>query len=146
MIFTEDDNYAHLTELIIGSCFEVMNELGCGFLEIVYKNALIVALQDKGIKVEFEKRFGVVFRGRTIGIFVADLVVEGKVILELKSCESLHGEHQAQLINYLTVSNIPVGLLVNFGKRKLEYRRLCHPILQNSFVHNLKEGNKISRK
>ena len=67
------------------------------------------------------------FRGRKIGVYIADLVVEGKVIIELKCCESLLGEHQAQLINYLKVSNILVGLLINFRKRALEYKRVHHP-------------------
>lgn len=67
------------------------------------------------------------FRGSKIGLFVADLIVDGNIIIELKCCESLRGEHQAQLINYLKVSGIAVGLLVNFGNRKVEFRRLHHP-------------------
>ena len=78
-------------------------------------------------KVEVEKRFQVIFREQKIGLYITDLVVEGKVIIELKCCESLLGEHQAQLINYLKVSSILVGLLVNFRKRKLEYKRVHHP-------------------
>ncbi len=116
-----------LTEAILGSCFDVMNELGTGFLESVYKNALFIAIKEKGLKIEAEKRFEVIFRNRKIGLYVADLIVERKVIIELKCCESLLGEHQAQLINYLKVSGILVGLLVNFGKRKVEYKRLHHP-------------------
>ena len=119
--------YAELTEAILGSCFDVMNELGTGFLESVYKNALFIAIKEKGLKIEVEKRFEVIFRNRKIGLYVADLIVEEKEIIELKCCESLHGEHQAQLINYLKVSGILVGLLVNFGKRKVEYKRLHHP-------------------
>jgi len=119
--------YQEITETILGCCFDVMNELGVGFLESVYKNALLIALREKGLKVEVEKRFQVMFRERKIGLYIADLVVEGKVIIELKCCESLLGEHQAQLINYLKVSSILVGLLVNFRKRKLEYKRVHHP-------------------
>jgi GxxExxY protein len=119
--------YQELTETILGCCFDVMNELGVGFLESVYKNALFLAIKEKGFKIDVEKRFEVIFRGRKIGLYIADLVVEEKVIIELKCCESLLGEHQAQLINYLKVSNILVGLLVNFGKRKVEYKRLHHP-------------------
>ena len=119
--------YQELTETILGCCFEVMNELGVGFLESVYKNALLIALREKGLKVDVEKRFEVIFRERKIGLYIADLVVEEKVIIELKCCESLLGEHQAQLINYLKVSNILVGLLINFRKRKLEYKRVHHP-------------------
>lgn len=119
--------YSALTEVILGSCFDVMNELGVGFLESVYKNALFIAIKEKGLKIEAEKRFEVIFRGRKVGLYVADLIIEEKVIIELKCCESLLGEHQAQLINYLKVSGILVGLLVNFGKRKVEYKRLHHP-------------------
>ena len=119
--------FQELTETILGCCFDVMNELGVGFLESVYKNAIFIALREKGLRVDVEKRFEVIFRGRKIGLYIADLIVEGNVIIELKCCESLLGEHQAQLINYLKVSNIPVGLLVNFGKRKVEYKRLHHP-------------------
>ena len=123
----EQPLYQELTETILGCCFDVMNELGVGFLESVYINALLIALREKDIKVEVEKRFQVMFRERKIGLYIADLVVEGKVIIELKCCESLLGEHQAQLINYLKVSSIFVGLLVNFRKRKLEYKRVHHP-------------------
>lgn len=118
---------AELTESILGCCFDVMNELGSGFLESVYKNAVYIALKEKAFEVEIEKRFEILFRGRKIGLYVADLVVEDCVILELKCCEKLLGEHQAQLINYLKASGIPVGLLVNFGKRMVEYKRLHHP-------------------
>ena len=113
-----------VTETILGSCFDVMNELGAGFLESVYKNALFLAMKDKGMNVEVEKRFDVMFRGRKVGLYVTDLIVEGVVVVELKCCNQLLGEHQAQLINYLRVTGILVGLLVNFGKRKVEYKRL----------------------
>ncbi len=113
--------------MILGCCFDIMNELGVGFLESVYKNALLIALREKGLKIDVEKRFEVIFRGRKVGLYIADLIVEGKVIIELKCCESLIGEHQAQLINYLKVSNILVGLLINFRKRTVEYKRVHHP-------------------
>ncbi len=104
-----------------------MNELGSGFLESVYKNALYILIKEQGLKIEVEKRFEVIFRGTRIGVYIADLIVEGKVIVELKCCESLLGEHQAQIINYLKVSGMSIGLLVNFGRRKLEYKRLHYP-------------------
>jgi GxxExxY protein len=88
----QDDNlplYFELTQIILGCCFEVMNELGSGFLESVYKNALIIAMKEKGIKIEAEKRFEVMFRRKKIGIYIADLIIEGCVIVELKCCESL---------------------------------------------------------
>jgi GxxExxY protein len=116
-----------LTRTILGCCFEVMNELGPGFLERLYKNALLLAMREKNLEVEIEKPFEVVFRNKVIGKYQADLVVEKKVIVELKCCESLVSEHQAQVFNYLRVSRLPIGLLVNFRHRKLEYQRLHQP-------------------
>jgi len=116
--------YFALTREILSCCFEVMKELGSGCLERVYKNALFLAMKDKGLDIEVEKPFEVIFRNKVIGRYSADLVVEKAVIVELKCCECLLREHQAQLFNYLTVSQLPVGLLVNFQRRKLEYKRL----------------------
>jgi GxxExxY protein len=116
--------YSELTGRILGCCFEVMKELGPGFLERVYKNALLMAMRQKGLQVEAERSYNVMFRGKIIGRYVADLVVNDTVIVELKCCENLIGEHQAQLFNYLKVSGLPVGLLVNFRRRKLDWKRL----------------------
>ena len=115
--------HAELTSVILGCCFEVMNELGPGFQEKVYKNALLIAMRQKGLAVEVERPYEL-FRGKIIGRYFADLVVDQTVIVELKSCESLISEHQAQLFNYLKVSGLPIGLLVNFRSRKLEWKRL----------------------
>lgn len=123
----KQDKFSGTTRAILGCCFEVINTLGSGFVESVYQNALVIALTDSGLEVSSERGFEVCFRGRKIGIFVPDLIVAREVVVELKSCEHLTGEHQAQLINYLAVTNLSVGLLVNFGKRKLEYRRAYHP-------------------
>ena len=106
-----------------------LNELGAGFLESIYKNALFLALQQKEILVEVEKPFEVYFREQKIGFYKADLIAQGTVIIELKCCKCLLPEHQAQVINYLKAANIPVGLLVNFGHRNLEYKRLYHPLI-----------------
>ncbi len=116
--------YAELTGSILNCSFEVMKELGPGFQEKIYKNALFITLKQKGLKVETEQSFEVSYRGIVIGRYSADLVVEKKVIVELKCCESLVIEHQAQLFNYLKVSKLPIGLLINFRRRKLEYKRL----------------------
>jgi GxxExxY protein len=121
------DRFSEITKAILGCCFDVINTLGSGFVESIYRNALVIALDDSGLEVSAERGFEVVFRGRKIGIFVPDLIVEKQVVVELKSCEHLTGEHQEQPINYLAVTNLSVGLLVNFGKRKLEYRRVHHP-------------------
>jgi GxxExxY protein len=115
------------TEQILHCCFEVMNSLGSGFLESVYKNALIIALIDHGLQVITDRSFDVVFRKQKVGLFIPDLIVNNTVIVELKCCEHLLSEHQAQLINYLAVTNIPTGILVNFQKRRLEYKRVYHP-------------------
>ncbi len=119
--------YSELTEKILCCCFEVMKELGPGFLESVYKNALLIVMRQAGLQVETERHFEVIFRGQMIGRYSADLVVENLIIIELKSCEYLLREHQAQLINYLQVSQCPIGLLINFQRRKLEYKRLYRP-------------------
>jgi GxxExxY protein len=116
-----------LTEFILKCCYDVINELGIGFLENVYKNALVVALSDRPLKIETEKVFDVIFRKKRVGLYIADLVVDGCVIVEIKSCSTLLPMHQAQLINYLAASSCPVGLLVNFGNKRLEIRRLRHP-------------------
>jgi GxxExxY protein len=116
--------HSELTRSILNCSFEVMNELGPGFQERIYKNALLITLKQKGLQVETEQPFDVVYRGIIIGRYNADLVVEKIVIVELKCCESLVSEHQAQLFNYLKVSKLPIGLLINFRHRKLEYKRL----------------------
>ena len=119
--------YSDVSEIIIGCCFEIMKELGSGFLENVYKNALFIAMKEKGLTVIAEQSFEVMFRNRKIGKYIADLTVENLIIVELKCCKTLLSEHQAQLINYLKASQLPVGLLVNFGNQKLEYKRVHHP-------------------
>jgi len=116
--------YSELTSVILGCCFDVMKELGPGFLERVYKNALLIAMQQKGLEVEVERPYKVIFRGKIIGRYCADLVVGQTVIVELKCCDNLISEHQAQLFNYLKVAGLPIGLLVNFRRRKLEWKRL----------------------
>ena len=116
--------YEELTGKILETCFDVLNELGAGFLESVYKKALLIALKQKGIKAQAEAPLSVMFRGEMVGEFVADILVEEKVIIELKAVRELAPEHQAQVINYLKASGIEVGLLVNSGSAKLEYRRL----------------------
>ncbi len=116
--------HEELTGKILEASFEVIRELGAGFLEGVYQNALLVALRQKGIKAEPRVPLLVRFRGEVVGEYFADLLVEAKVIVELKAVKALAPEHQAQVINYLKATGIEVGLLINFGNPKLEYRRL----------------------
>ncbi len=115
--------YEELTRKIIGCGFEVSNELGVGFLESVYENAMLVALADAGLKARSQVPIGVRFRRRPVGEFFADIVVEGKVIVELKAVRTLVSVHEAQVINYLKATRVEVGLLMNFGNPRLEYRR-----------------------
>src|SRR5439155_4355924 len=107
--------HSDISEIVIGCCFEVIKELGAGFLENVYKNALFIAMKQKGLNVTAEQPFEVMFRNCKIGKYVADLIVENVIVVELKCCAALLPEHKAQVINYLKVSGVPVGLLVNFG-------------------------------
>jgi len=115
--------YDELTEKILGAAFEVSNELGCGFLESVYEKALLVALKDLDLTTEAQKPLKVSFRSHVVGDFVADIVVEHKVLLELKAVKALAPEHIAQVLNYLKATGLEVGLLINFGNSRLEYRR-----------------------
>ncbi|MGB7624136.1 MAG: GxxExxY protein [Terriglobia bacterium] len=115
------------TGQILASSFEVINELGAGFLEGVYEKALAIALREKGLRVQAQFPLRVIFRGQCVGEYFADLLVEDKVIVELKAVKVLAPEHLAQVINYLKATSIGVGLLINFGHPKLEYRRLYGP-------------------
>ena len=116
--------HADLTEKIIGCAFEVQNELGAGFLESVYEKAMLVALADAGVSVRAQAPINVTFRGVSVGTFYADLPVGGRVIVELKTVSQLSEQRRAQVINYLNATGVPVGLLINFGNPKLQYRRL----------------------
>ncbi len=115
--------HARLTRSIIGCAFEVINELGSGFLESVYEKAMMVALSDVGVSFEAQKPIGVSFRGKPVGDFYADILVEDKVIVELKAVKALAPEHEAQVINYLNATGVEVGLLINFGSPRLEFKR-----------------------
>lgn len=116
--------HEELTRDVLAACFEVASELGHGFLESVYEKALLVALHQRGLRAEAQVPAQVLFRGQTVGDFYADIVVDGKVIVELKAVRSLLPEHQAQVINYLKATGLEVGLLVNFGVPRIEYRRV----------------------
>lgn len=111
-----------LTGLIIKAFYKVYNSLGYGFIESVYHNAMIIELVRSGLAVEVEKPIAVYYGANVIGTFEADLVVEQRVILELKAKESLHVAHEAQLLNYLRATEVELGLLLNFGKRA-EFKR-----------------------
>lgn len=113
-----------LTEKIIGAAFTVSNALGHGFLEVVYKNALVEELSSKGIRVVKERPFVIHYNGKQVGLYVADVVVDECVIVELKAVETLTRSHAAQVLNYLKASRLPIGLLLNFGTPRMELKRI----------------------
>jgi GxxExxY protein len=119
-----DERMEKLTERIIGSGFEVLNELGHGFPEAIYQKALAHELGQSGISVEQQVPFEVRYKGVLVGNYYADIVVDKRVIIELKTVEKLVPAHVGQVLNYLRAGNLHVGLLLNFAKPKLEYRRV----------------------
>lgn len=118
-----DLKHGEITQSVIGCAFEVIKELGAGFLESVYENSMLLALRQRGLSAVKQHPCKVMFRGECVGDFYADILVEGKVIVELKAVKAIAPEHQAQVINYLNATGIEVGLLINFGNQKLEYKR-----------------------
>jgi GxxExxY protein len=108
--------HSEITGKIIESAYRVHNTLGFGFLETVYQNALIIELLKTGLNVEKEKRLRLWYENQIIGDFIADIIVEETVIIELKAVKELHAVHEVQLVNYLKATGIEIGLLINFGK------------------------------
>ena len=112
------------TEAIIGAAFEVHRELGYGFLERVYQRALQVELKRRGVPAEIERRIQVQYKGVIVGDYDADLIVDGCVAVEIKINPQYDKRDEAQLLNELKATGLKVGLLVNFGRTKVEYKRL----------------------
>ena len=123
-----------ITYAINGAAFEVSRVLGPGFLEKVYERAMLVELKKRGYKAENQVPIKVVYKEKTIGEYLVDILVEKKVIVEIKTVESLDNIHEAQLLNYLKATGISVGLLINFKHPKVEIKRR---------VLNLPEGHNI---
>jgi GxxExxY protein len=109
---------------LIGAAFEVHNALGYGFLERVYQRAMQVELQSRGVKVELEPQIKVRFKGVIVGDYAADLFVVDKIIVELKTDAVYQSVHEAQLLNELRGTGIRLGFLINFGREKVEYKRM----------------------
>jgi GxxExxY protein len=114
--------HSEITERVIGIFFDVYNELGGGFLESVYQEALRIALVQAGHRVEIEVPVPVLFRGQVVGNFRADLIVDDSVLLELKAVSAFDGAHDGQVLHYLRATKFEVGLLLNFGPRP-QFRR-----------------------
>jgi len=113
-----------ITYAINGAVFEVNRILGSGFLEKVYENALLVELKRRGIKAQSQVPIKVLYKEKVVGEYIADLLVEDKVIVELKTVENIDKVHEAQLLNYLKATGIRVGVLVNFKHPKAEIKRM----------------------
>lgn len=120
--YTEND----VTQLIIGAAFKVYNTLGCGFLEKVYENALAHELRKLGLRVEQQFQIPVFYDGQIVGNYVGDLRVEALVIVELKAAKAFDPIHIAVTLNYLRATGQKVALLMNFGKPRLDFKRLVY--------------------
>ena len=123
--------YENITHKIIGCAYKVYNTLGFGYLESVYKNALVIELANHNLKAESEKPLIVYYQSHPVGQFFVDLLVEDEVVVELKAVQHLAKEHEVQLVNYLNGLQREIGLLINFGSGKVEikrkYRSPLHP-------------------
>jgi len=120
----KDFSLQPITQQLIGAAFEVHNALGFGFLEKVYQRAMQVELQLRGLKVELEPKLQVQFKGVIIGDYAADLLVADKIIVQLKTDAEYQPIHEAQLLNKLRGTRIRLGFLINFGRERVEYKRM----------------------
>jgi GxxExxY protein len=116
---------SEVTEKVIGCAYKVSNALGCGFLEKVYENALAHELRKAGFRVDQQERVKVFYDGVEVGYYDADLIVEGKLIIEVKALRTLEDSHKAQCLNYLKATGNRLGLLINFGSPRVEVRRVA---------------------
>jgi len=115
--------YEDITRKIIGSAYQVYNQLGFGFLESVYKKAMVLELGKNNLKVEEEKSLDVYYDAKVVGHFYVDLFVEDEIVVELKSVQSLAKEHEVQVVNYLKGLQKDIGLLINFSPQGVEVKR-----------------------
>lgn len=125
----DDKRFDHITSLIIGCSYQVGNGLGAGFAEKCYENALVHELRKANLSVQQQVPIQVWYDGVVVGEYVADLIVEGVVLVELKAVKTLDPAHYAQCINYLAATRLPVCLLINFGQ-KVEVKRIAGKSLQ----------------
>ena len=130
---TEDRRFDELTYRIIGCAFEVHNRLGHGFLEKVYEAAMAYELLKVGLRVDRQVPLQVRYKDIVAGEYIADLIVEGVVLIELKAIRAIDPAHIAQCINYVTATRLPIGLIINFGT-KVEHGRVAGPTLRDPSV------------
>ena len=115
-----------LSYLIIQAAFEVYNQLGPGFLESLYEKALVIELRRHGLAVETQKRIPVLYKSEPIGEHVLDILVNGKVILELKAVSAIASIHKQQALSYAKATSLPLAIVINFGASSLEYSRIAN--------------------
>ena len=115
-----------LIERVVGAVYEVANTLGAGFLEKVYERALVAELRVRGIRAEAQVPLRVTYKGENVGEYYIDILVDNKLVLELKCVQTLTDEHLAQTLNYLKGTGHSVALLINFQHPKVEWRRIVH--------------------
>ncbi len=115
--------YKEVTEIIIGCAYRVYNKMGFGFLESVYQKCLLIELSKAGLDTESQKPITVYYADKIVGEFVADIIVNDAIILELKSVRRIIRAHEVQLVNYLVATDKHVGLIINFGEKKVEIKR-----------------------
>ena len=121
--------FEDITQIIIGSAFKVYNTLGFGFLESVYKKAMVIELRKNNLSLDEEKPIKVFYDNQVVGDFYVDLLVQDEVLVELKSVQNLIKEHEVQLVNYLNGGKKEIGLLINFGPKQVEVRRKYRQLL-----------------
>ena len=115
--------YRELTEKIIGCAYRIYNTMGFGFLESVYEKCMLIELRKEGLNAESQKPITVTYDNENVGEFIADIIVEDTIILELKSVKRIVKAHEVQLVNYLVATGKPIGLILNFGEWKVEIKR-----------------------
>ncbi len=120
------DELDAVSERIIGAAYKVSNTLGAGFLEKVYENALAHQLRKDGMKIEQQRPIKVYYDNLVVGEYFADLIAEGTVIVELKAVKNIEDIHLAQTLNYLKVTGLKLGLIINFGKPRVEIKRVVN--------------------
>ena len=124
----DEGNLNDISQRVIGGAFTVLNVLGAGFLEKVYENALAWELRKAGLAVEQQRGLTITYDGIVVGEYVADLIVERALLIELKTVTALNEAHHAQCINYLRASGLKLGLLLNFGVKRLEIKRVANTV------------------
>ena len=123
IINNSPDQMDILTQRVIGCAYTVSNVLGCGFLERVYENALVIELRKSGLGIIQQQRMDVLYDNIVVGEYCADIIVDGQLIVEIKALSTLTDSHKAQILNYLKATGLKLGLLINFGNPKVEVRR-----------------------